>query len=94
MSSTIKSSRFLKTIDGQWINVNNVLELWIRERDLEYGEKEPHRFCIAAAFLYSGHVFYRELYIKDDQKSWTREEWQDYLDNFMYEQGLFNGEEY
>lgn len=93
MASTIKPSRFLKTIDGQWINVNDVLELWIRERDLEFGEKEPPRFCIVASLLYNGHVFYRELYIKDNQKSWTREEWQNYLDEFMYNQGLFNGED-
>lgn len=88
------ASKFIKLLTGAWVNVNNVLYFGISERDLSYDEDEPHKFNISVMVKYNGHVCTNYLAIKPSQEDWTYEQWQNYLDDFMYEQGLFNGEEY
>lgn len=87
-------SKFIKVSTGAWVNLNDVLYFSISERNLSYDNDEPYKFNVSVTVKYNSHVFSYYLAIKPSQEDWTRERWQDYLDNFMYEQGLFNGEEY
>ena len=88
------SSKFIRTRTGAWVNVNSVDCFYIKTRDLDYEEDEPRKYCIVAkGFLPTNGFHIDELEIKPHQVDWTEEEWQAYLDEFIYDQGLCNGKE-
>lgn len=88
------SSKFVKTATGTWINVRNISCFYIHDRNLDYDEDEPCKYAIVAkSFVVTAGVAIDELYIKPEQENWSREEWQEYLDSFMYDMGLCNGQQ-
>ena len=85
-------SKFVKCIDGEWINTDYILSFEIKQLQItDYSE--PLRFHIVVAICYNNHLGYRGLDIKYHQKNWTDKEWQQWLDEFMYDQGLCNGKD-
>jgi len=88
------SSKFIRTRTGTWVNINSIDCFYIRVRNLDYDGDEPRKYCIVAkGFLPTNGYHTDELEIKPHQVDWTEEEWQAYLDEFMYDQGLCNGKE-
>lgn len=90
-------SMFIKTEDGSYINVKNVVEFKVANvaiREFENDDEEfNNRYCIRATVIHNGKFAYRYLKVKYSQLKWSEEEWQDYLDNWMYDQGLINGKD-
>ena len=85
-------SKFVKCEDGEWINTDYILGIEVKQLPItDYNE--PLHFHAVANICYNNHVFVRGLPIMEHQKNWTHKEWQTYLDEFMYDQGLCNGKD-
>ena len=79
-------SKFVRDKDGAWYNADYILDLFVRAR-----KNSEDKYHIIFNICYNNHIGERVLEVKPEQENWSREEWQEYLDEFMYDQGLCNG---